>query len=45
MAGHANIKTTDLYDRRDDDVSFSERDLRTKTVDNDLSRAIVPRYS
>jgi integrase/recombinase XerD len=24
MAGHSNIKTTELYDRRDDDVSFSE---------------------
>ena len=24
MAGHSNIKTTELYDRRDDEVSFSE---------------------
>jgi integrase/recombinase XerD len=24
MAGHSNIKTTELYDRRSDDVSFSE---------------------
>jgi integrase len=24
MAGHSNVKTTELYDRRDDEVSFSE---------------------
>jgi hypothetical protein len=24
MAGHANAKTTSLYDRRDDDISLDE---------------------
>jgi len=24
MAGHVNIKTTQVYDRREDEISFSE---------------------
>jgi integrase/recombinase XerD len=29
MAGHSKIKTTELYDRRGDDVSFSENQCQS----------------